>query len=180
MDNQRNHFLENEFITMSILGALGRSNTYIEKADDKLKEKLRKDLRRQLFELGHRYGTVLTEEEHIENIATLSDDLSQRYKACLVKGRFRIGIAQKALNLYLKYLWCAGTIARPLHCPFDSIVIRKLLAYKGPRWTQIDDIEQYKTLVILAKQVANGKPLSEWELALWNEAVVENIKTIKD
>lgn len=39
---------------------------------------------------------------------------------------FRIGSAQKALNLYRKYLWCLGYIPFPPHCPFDATIIDQL------------------------------------------------------
>jgi hypothetical protein len=49
----------------------------------------------------------------------------------------RIGLAQKALNLYLKYLWCLGEIHEPPHCPLDSIVLGQVPGCKDVRWTLI-------------------------------------------
>lgn len=83
-----------------------------------------------------------------------------------MKDRFRIGVAQKALNLYLKYLWCLDRIPVPPHCPFDSTVLRELeLEFS---WTRSSKIEDYKSWVEHAKVAAGTKTLAEWELQLWN------------
>jgi hypothetical protein len=49
---------------------------------------------------------------------------------------YKYGVAQKLLNLFLKYLWCLGTIAEPPHCPVDRIIIGKT-CYKDKNWTEI-------------------------------------------
>ena len=42
----------------------------------------------------------------MRNIVALSEGLSEDHADILAGKRFRVGTAQKALNLYLKYLWC--------------------------------------------------------------------------
>jgi hypothetical protein len=170
MSDHFRSFLENEFLTMTIFGALGRSRTYLKTAPDDTKLKMRVALREKLHKIGERYKTTVEESKHLINIQELSDTLSSDFESCLEKGRFRIGIAQKALNLYLKYLWCVGIIPPPPHCPFDSIVIRHLPECEGMKWTSIDDIKDYKRLVAAAKHAAKGTPLPQWELELWNTA----------
>jgi hypothetical protein len=88
--------------------------------------------------------------------------------------RFRIGSAQKALNLYLKYLWCLGLIARPPHCPFDYRILAKLPTC-NVKWTQLDSIVKYKEIVGEAEQLAKGKRLSlaDWELEEWQRSQPE-------
>jgi hypothetical protein len=49
-----------------------------------------------------------------------------QYQGVPSKNLFRVGTAQKALNLYLKYLWCLGEIKTPPHCPFDRGIIQML------------------------------------------------------
>lgn len=170
MSDHRNRFLRNEFLTLSLFGALQRSNTYQKNTPDKTRNDLRKALRKKLNELATRYEVLVTEEEHISNIDELARELSSGFSHCLKGGRFRIGIAQKALNLYLKYLWCIDVIPVPPHCPFDSIVIQHLPGCDDISWTNLDEVEAYKRLVAVAKQQAGGKSLSEWELEMWNEA----------
>jgi len=167
MDAQKEAFLRNEFLTMSILGALGRSRTYSKSSSEKAKDGFRKALREKLDEISRKYGSSITEEEHLSNIKHISDDLTSRFSHWLRNGRLRIGIAQKALNLYLKYLWCVNLIAPPPHCPFDFNVIEDLPDCSDLKWTSIDNIEDYKRLVKAAIKLADDKPLREWELEIW-------------
>ncbi|OGP70694.1 MAG: hypothetical protein A2Y80_03390 [Deltaproteobacteria bacterium RBG_13_58_19] len=171
MDPQKDKFLKNEFLTMSVFGGLGRSGTYSKSATEEARKNFRNDLRDKLDEISREYQSMVTEEEHLSNIRRLSDELSSQFSHCLKNGRFRIGIAQKALNLYLKYLWCVNLIAPPPHCPFDSIVISHLPDCKDLNWTSIDNIEVYSRLVKAARRVAKDKPLPEWELEIWLNGV---------
>ncbi|WAC08715.1 MAG: hypothetical protein OS130_05860 [Thermodesulfobacteriota bacterium] len=152
---------------MSVLGALGRSRTYSESASEAAKTQFRKALREKLDEVSKSYKSIVPEEEHLSNIKNLSEDLTSEFRHCLRNGRLRIGIVQKALNLYLKYLWCVNLIAPPPHCPFDSIIIRCLCNCSDLHWTSIDTLDDYKRLVKGAQRVADGRPLTEWELEIW-------------
>lgn len=167
----KKRFLKNEFLTMSVLGALGRSNTYSKSASEKDKTSFRNALRKKLEEIGDTYVSPISEETHCSNIKQIADDLTTRFSNCFKNGRFRIGIAQKALNLYLKYLWCVGFIPIPPHCPFDSIIIGHLPQYRGLNWTELDNIDDYKKLVDASRKNANGKPIAEWELEIWLNSV---------
>ena len=117
------------------------------------------------------YQSPVTEEEHLSNLIRLADDFTSKFPHFLKNKRFRIGIAQKALNLYLKYLWCADLISQPPHCPFDSIVINRLPNCSDLRWTSIDTIEDYQRLVQNARRVADGKSIAEWELEVWTDSI---------
>jgi hypothetical protein len=165
-------FLRNEFLTMSVLGALGRSRTYSESASDEEKSRLRDALRKSLEELARDYISTVNEEKHFSNITSLSDNLTSNFHRCLRNKRFRIGIAQKGLNLYLKYLWCASLIPEPPHCPIDSRVISRITGYNKLNWTSIDSIDDYLRLIKAAKQKAksNKKSLPEWELEIWEDS----------
>jgi hypothetical protein len=171
MDVLKEKFLRNEFLTMSVLGALGRSRTYSESASEKDKSRLRDALRKSLEEMARDYISSVNEEKHLSNIASLSDYLTSHFHRCLRNKRFRIGIAQKALNLYLKYLWCEGLIPLPPHCPFDSRVISRIPGCNF-KFTSIDSIDDYLKLVKAARQKAksNKKSLPEWELEIFEDS----------
>jgi hypothetical protein len=47
---------------------------------------------------------TVTKEDHIKNICMLANILTEKHYNILLNRRFRIGSAQKGLNLYLKYL----------------------------------------------------------------------------
>ena len=156
---------------MSVLGALGRSKTYSKSVSVQDKSLFRISLREKLSEIGDKYISTTPEEEHLSNINKIADDLTSNFSHCLENGRFRIGIAQKALNLYLKYLWCVGLIPMPPHCPFDSIIIGHLPECKHLNWTANDSIDDYQKLVNAARKKADGKPIAEWELEIWLKGV---------
>ena len=177
MGTDKEKFIRNEFLTMSIFGALGRSNTYSKNASETSKNFFRNALREKLREIACKYNSPITEEGHLSNIVKLSDSLTSEFPNCLRNGRFRIGIAQKALNLYLKYLWCAGMIPLPPHCPFDSIVIGHLPGCGYLNWTSIDSEEDYLRLVRTAENVAQNETLSEWELKVWGESSPAGVST---
>lgn len=171
MDPLKERFLKNEFLTMSVLGALGRSNTYSKSASEKDKDSFRNALRKKLEEIGETYFSPISEETHCSNIKKIADDLTVLFSHCLINGRFRIGIAQKAFNLYLKYLWCTGFIPVPPHCPFDSIIIGLLPECTGMNWTELDNVDDYKKLVKAAQNIASSKTIAEWELEIWLNSV---------
>jgi hypothetical protein len=171
MDPLKERFLKNEFLTMSVLGALGRSNTYSKSTSEKDKNSFRNALRKKLEEIGETYVSPISEETHCSNIKKIADDITALFSYCLKNGRFRIGIAQKALNLYLKFLWCVGLIPMPPHCPFDSIIIRYLPECNDLNWTATDSIYDYQRLVDAARKKAYGKPIAKWELEIWLKSV---------
>ena len=62
-------------------------------------------------------------------------------------------------------------IKKPIHCPIDSIVIKKLKPQKSDTyWTELDCIEEYRNYIsainILAK--SQNTSIAEWELDVWN------------
>ena len=174
-------FLNRETLTLSVNGALQRNRTYRTGIGEDRKGAFRKSLRQCLgsrFE-QYRAGRV-SEDRHVANIEALSSELSERHQEILVDGRFRIGAAQKALNLYLKYGWARRMIREPPHCPIDSIVLENI--EKCPRrarcqicsdttWTTICTTQEYLHFVEKAREAANvqGLSLARWELIIWEE-----------
>lgn len=169
MGKEQKQFLVDEFLMSSIIAALARSKTYNSDATDKKRKDLRKKLRINLKELAIQYHNNIDNETHICNIKKLANEISSQFRDILRNGQFRIGCAQKALNLYLKYLWCIGEIKEPPHCPFDSFIISKIREYNGPKWPEINTINEYQTLVEQARKAARNESLAKWELRLYNE-----------
>jgi len=175
---EKRKFLENEIMLLTLNAGLStrdrHSKIYADGVDDDHKEKIRDAIRNKLSDLGHGYITkVSPEEEHIRNIVEFADELTSEFSRMLDKGRFRIGVSQKVINLYLKYLWTLGWLAEPpCHCPFDSIVIGTLDLSPRPNWTCLDSIDEYRSLVTSARKAASKAGLSSlavWELGLYDE-----------
>ena len=168
VNEQQQRFIEDEFFNCTIRAAFQRAHIYTPETGENARGRLREALRSSLAQIASRYCEVVTEEDHIKNIVSLSEALSKEHTAALVDGRFRIGIAQKALNLYLKYLWCLGKVSTPPHCPFDGVMIEKLAGCDEISWTKFDSLEEYEKLVQAAKKEAGAKPLAEWELEAYD------------
>jgi hypothetical protein len=150
-----------------ILGALGRSNTYQESAPENVRATLRHALRKMLKDIVVQYKHSVDDRAHAAHIRKIANAMTSEFSGCLRGGRLRIGIAQKSLNLYLKYLWCVGDIPMPPHCPFDSVVMACLPEPQRVRWTSIHTTNRYMALVKAARAVAGAKSLAKWELEVW-------------
>ena len=108
---------------------------------------------------------------HCENIETLARDISEKCEDVLADGNFRIGLAQKALNLYLKFYWWLGVInIPPPHCPIDSIVLKEVPEYNDSPWTKITQINEYMNVIEKVRKKARKLPLAEWEMQVYNNA----------
>ena len=178
MNSDQLAFLEQQFLSMSIMATAQRGHLYRKvvneserKKNDSERKKFRSDLGFELKRLTEQYQKGISEPAHITNIAKLADDMSVKHANALNEGRFRVGSAQKALNLHLKYMWCMGTIPTPPHCPFDYLILSRIPACRNVKWTQLDSLPEYEKIVRHAKNTAGNISLAEWELSLYNTAI---------
>jgi hypothetical protein len=162
-------------ITLTFDGALKRAALYKRKAKDKDKKAFRVYLASELPTL---MGSIVRKSnysntDHFDKLERFANKVTKRHAHILKGKRFRIGNAQKFLNLYWKIAWLMKTVKRkPIHCPFDSIVIQKLPKEYRVSWTKFDSIEEYKGLVRGATECARGKDrIAEWELGLYLEEI---------
>lgn len=170
-------FVNRELIATSVNSAFQRANVYADPQGyaDPRRNDLREELAKKLKGVARQYENGLSSDLHTKNIKMIADELTAEFKRLLRHGRFRIGVAQKALNLYLKYLWCLGKIPTPPHCPFDSRIIAKLPlthAQKKLKWTELDSLEDYQALVDAGMRKISEtayKSLSDWELDEWKK-----------
>ena len=163
-------FLEVELFTMTLMATVQRAYIYRAGSREIERAAVRDSLHAELVRFADQYSNVVSEAKHAQNISSLSDRMSAAHHETLNGGRFRIGSAQKALNLYLKYAWCLGWISMPPHCPFDAVILAKLPKSRHIKWTKLDSLPQYEEIVANAKVAANGTPLAEWEPGLYNAA----------
>jgi hypothetical protein len=161
-------FLLREFFTLTLAGTVQRAGLYRNETTEKDRKPFQESLRGILEEMAGTYVSPVTEVVHVANIKRLADELSAKHADILADGKMRIGLAQKALNLYLKYHWCLGEIPEPPHCPIDAIVLGKVKGCETVRWTRMRTIEEYCDVIAKVKVAAAGRSLAQWELALWN------------
>lgn len=104
----------------------------------------------------------VTDQDHVARIAEVADRLSTAHSASLHQGRLRFGVAQKLVNMHLKYVWVAGLVLEPPHCPIDGIV--RDLAGLEYDWTTSDSTAEYEQAVAALRQHAQPRRLAIWEL----------------
>lgn len=165
------NFVLREILTSCMNAAIQRGKVYRPESNSTERLNVRDCISSKLLNLLTQYHRVVDHDLHCMNICDLSDFVSQRHSRVLVGGRFRIGNAQKALNLLLKYLWTLDRIPEPPHCPFDAIVIQQIPSHRNVRWTQLDNIDDYSILVTEANKIAHPRSLSMWELEVWQAHV---------
>lgn len=162
-------FIDDEIWILTFGGGFQRANIYKKGVSGVKKNELRNYIKqyvRKLVESLYMSKKCPDDKRHAENISKFCRNISRNFKEILNQGKFKIGIGQKILNLYLKYLWCLGLIPEPPHCPFDRIVISKL--GMNVSWTKLDNIDQYNELVNIARIKAKRKSLAEWEFEIFS------------
>jgi len=163
-------FTHDQVIASAIAASLQRANVYSKRALPDDRDKLHAELSLALQRLFPIYRNPVDERVHVGYIEHLATSISEQHRSALIDGQFRIGSAQKALNLYLKYLWCLRRIPMPPHCPFDSRIIARIPGCEKVLWTKLKTVPEYMSLVAGAKRKAGATPLAEWELDEYNKA----------
>jgi len=146
-----------------------------ENMDFNIARKMKNEIRQFLMDyyIQIKQKNKISEKSHIKKIIDLSNIISSKYKDILFKKRLRIGISQKLINLWLKYLWVINLIPEPYHCPIDSIVRYKLernnknIDFRD--WTEMDNITDYLSYISEIKKISKLVELTvaKWELKYW-------------
>ncbi len=163
---------EQRAMTETLKAALQQRQNKVYSRDEVRNERLtfRLELARMMRKESRRYkqpSLHVSDDEHCAAIRRISESLSTRYRPILKAGRFRYGTAQKALNLYLKFLWRLGALGggKPPHCPVDGVV----LAAAGliGSWTWSDDEKEYRHWIDEIRKNAGTRTLADWEYEAW-------------
>lgn len=111
------------------------------------------------------YKEKISQKRHLQNIRNLIEYANKVDTGVLGKNGYKYGIAQKLLNLALKYYWCLGEIEEPPHCPVDKIIIDQTI-YRGRNWTQILSEKEYLEIISAIKTMSEQDEcsISQWEL----------------
>ncbi len=169
MDTSKKDFVLKIALSNTQSAAFQRGYVYSSNVSALDKSKFSKYFRSRLKSLESAYFNQPNEIEHIEIIESFREDISKEYGHLLLDNKLRFGTAQKAVNLYVKFLWTLGYIEeQPPHCPIDGIVL-KSVGLKD-KWTELDCRQRYKQIIELVRQEASEKELTiaEWEIMLWN------------
>lgn len=117
-------------------------------------------------EIIPQYKERIDESRHCDNIQSLIDYANEVDTGVLGKNGYKYGVAQKLLNLVLKYYWCLDETEEPPHCPVDKIVIDKTNFRGRVNWTQILTKEEYLEIIASVKELADEEncSIAHWEL----------------
>jgi hypothetical protein len=167
--DKKKDFIVRELWTMAWAASVQHAKVY--KPGTKYDSKGVKDFRREVAsyvgkELLPMYKMGCGEERHYVNINCLVAYASKVGSTVLPRHGYKYGVAQKLLNLCLKYHWCLGRISEPPHCPIDRIIIGKT-SFRGKlKWTDIRSREKYATVIDEIAKLAENEDLSiaGWEL----------------
>lgn len=167
---EKKDFLLATALSSSRGAAFQRSNVYSMDSPQAYKDNFIVEFNKKLTSLESTYSVAISEEVHIRNIELFRSELSAQFPRVLNNESMRFGIAQKAVNLYLKFLWVLGYIPEPPHCPIDRIILQNV-GIKDKNWTHLDKKEDYMEMIEKIRFVAKetGLTIAEWELKFWNE-----------
>jgi len=178
----KEEYLANEFWILIFGGGFQRANIYKDKTSEKVRREFRKQLRAYIEALVEiKYITEVSEQEHITNIK----GIVKFSNINLIQGKpipINFGVAQKLLNLYLKYLWCNGKLQyTPVHFPVDRLVQeilnKEVVSIEIPKqeikaWTKFENEKPYLEVIRFSERIRDKKykdlPLAELELMLFS------------
>lgn len=165
IDLEKEKFLKSQFWILTVSASFSRANVYLPNVSEAKKEEFKKHLFYSLERLSTHYHHKVSVERHIQIISDFIE-YSVQYKDILKDGMLRYGVAQKMVNLYFKYLWCAGYIEyAPKHFPLDRVI------QKGTKiisWTQLTE-EDDQLYLDKINELCPDDNKAEWELKEYNK-----------
>lgn len=172
MDDQKIDFVISELLLLAWSASVQRSNLYKEKDGHTQEKNLFRERMTEFLSLKviPLYKNQISEEEHYTNIDALIDYAEEIKGTLLAADGYKYGVAQKLLNLTLKYHWCLGLVAEPPHCPIDRIVIGETKFKNLINWTGITKKSDYEKVIEELKHLAHNQGLSVpvWELTVYS------------
>src|SRR5690606_17660432 len=122
-------FLLEEILMLSINGAFQtRGESIYEDCNDKKRENIRNDIKNFLTNEIYKIDSKRYSKDEVKILIDKLKELAEKnHKEILKNEKFRIGISQKIINLFLKYLWVIGKKEMPPLCPIDGIIKLKIL-----------------------------------------------------
>ena len=183
LEQYQESFMNSEIWMLVFTASFQRANVYVTEADEKEKKSFKFMTAGHIDSFISSYANNdINDDEHISNIKSI-ENYSKHFDHLFNGGKINFGIAQKMLNLYLKYLWCLGRIKEPPHFPVDRIIQQELNLEAGglklPKlkiepWTKFSDESYYLEIInhariICALDDASDKlSLAQLELKLFN------------
>ena len=150
----------------SVNASVQRNKVYVKNTSAKNCQDFRDAWGCALQFFTNRYNKKLSDNTHLSFIQAVADAMTKNWGHILVGGKLRFGTSQKALNLYLKFLWRLEKIPEPPHCPVDGVILKSIRVPDA--WTQSDNPDQYKDWISKIRVKAAPKSVAMWEYEIWN------------
>lgn len=170
MTAEQKRFIELEIINWSITAGLSRGkNVYKKGIEEKKRELLKVFLKK---ELPRRFSNSYSvdSDTHVNELRRFKRDIDGAFSILLNKQGIYFGRVQKIVNLYLKYRWACFNDPKPIHCPFDRIVIHEGLGLKDISWTSMTEDQYIKHVLLKVEKVAGGfEKIADWEITFFNQ-----------
>jgi hypothetical protein len=159
-------FLRGEAWMLTIQGAFQRAKVYSDNVPEKDRELFRKTLRQKLDEILAQYQQPVNDQQHLAHIKCIIEYCNHHHANILKNHELRFGVAQKLLNLYLKYLWCLAEVTEPPHFPVDRQIQEAMKRKVIISWTTDLDEFSYMSVIQEAGIIAgySNQSLAVWEL----------------
>ncbi len=170
LSEQKEIYLREQLWICTVGASFQRTNVYKEDVSQEERIAFRNDLFETVKKLLPAYRkSTPRDSTHISNIKLLQS-ASAGHKKILIGGKLTFGVSQKLLNLYLKYLWCAGMTKTPPHFPVDRIIQQRLKMNLVVSWTTVMKEKEYLLIINEAKRRAGELKCSvaELELRMYN------------
>lgn len=173
--NNKMEFVTRELWILSWAASVQRAKLYMNKRDSySLSSEVTKFRKNIIYyikgQILPQYTSSCLEEKHYDNIDSLIVFANKINPGILTNDGYKYGVAQKLLNLALKYHWCLGLVSEPPHCPIDRIIISKTKYRDKINWTQIIRRSQYEKVIKELKELAarEGLSIPQWELMYYS------------
>ena len=166
LNDSKKSFIKSEIYILAWNASAQRNAVYNKNCKTEERVRFRKDLILYLDKsIFPKYGKTMSEEDHYNNILDLKKYAEKIGKSTLLNQSYKIGTAQKLLNLSLKYFWCIGLVIEPPHCPVDRIILGD--AGIKLSWTKISTIKEYRSVINDIRKKIDRQDLAQWELEIY-------------
>ncbi|HEX3626861.1 MAG TPA: hypothetical protein VH280_15730 [Verrucomicrobiae bacterium] len=158
----------------AVNAALQRVPIYADGVTSDQRRQFREFVKQWLARLGFRYfAWEYDATRYCDEIITLQQELTRQFQATLRAGTITVGVCQKPISLYLKYLWLYNDSGKkPFFPPLDRGVLQETNAPGTRSFPQIATIKDYRTICdhidVYAKSRGFGSG-AVWEAEFWTD-----------
>jgi len=156
----------------AVNASLQRVSVYSPSATAAQKKAYREALKTWLKQFALRYyAWEYDGARYCREIEALKLHLLSCHSEALAK--VTIGTCQKAMTVWLKYLWLSGDPSKkPVFAALDRGIMSAALVPCPPNWPDIDTVGEYRRIVDHIDQYARKKGLGSgavWEAETWSD-----------